>query len=293
MSKLITRIAMLNSMGDLDFEKSLKQQSAWGITDLDLKDSIFGKSIIELNEEQTNRAAQLINKYNMKVYCLSTTLFHDDLNKGETQFAVDNLNKISQTLSIARILKPRFIRLLPAKLANRKEVSDSIVHVKKAFPWLFNQYRQAIAMIKDAGFEVTIENEVFGCIFGSVREILGFSDELGDEYGASFTWDIQNLWQSGTFPSLNIYHQLKPLINYVHVKGGIKSQSSNELEWASALEDASWPVKEIIAEVIRDGLSPVICINPSHGKRRENIDYQNVTAKDVAFLKSIINQENA
>ena len=74
----------------------------------------------------------------------------------------------------------------------------------------------------------------------------------------------------------------------MHVKGGIKNPQTGELEWASSLELASWPVKEIIGEVIGDGVSPVICINPSHGKRRPDIDYQNVTRQDVDWLSSLM-----
>ena len=41
----------------------------------------------------------------------------------------------------------------------------------------------------------------------------------------------------------------------------------------SRLEDASWPVVEILQKVVDDGVSPVICINPPKGKRRPEYDY--------------------
>lgn len=164
----------------------------------------------------------------MQCYCLSTTLFHDDVAKGAAQFAKDNLDKILRILAIAKILKPRFIRLLPAKIGNRAGVPDSIDWLQQNALWLFDQYRAAITLIHGQGFEATIENEVYGCIFGNPREIVRFFEILDCKDTVSFTWDIQNLWQSGTFPSMDVYRMLKPLINYVHVKGGISDPLTHD-----------------------------------------------------------------
>src|SRR5207237_198766 len=82
-------------------------------------------------------------------------------------------------------------------------------------------------------------------------------DRLGLRHKFSFTWDVANLWQMGTFPTLEVYAQIKHLIGYVHVKGGLKGDRESAFGWASSLEDASWPVAEIVKAVISDGVSPV------------------------------------
>ena len=45
-----TEITILNSMAGNVFEVALDQHVSWDIKCLDLKDNIFGKSIIELTE---------------------------------------------------------------------------------------------------------------------------------------------------------------------------------------------------------------------------------------------------
>ena len=57
------------------------------------------------------------------------------------------------------------------------------------------------------------------------------------------------------------------------------------LQWRSALEDASWPVTEILSEVLADGASPILCLNPSHGQPKPGYDYSNVTKRDIDFLR--------
>jgi hypothetical protein len=101
----------------------------------------------------------------------------------------------------------------------------------------------------------------------------------------SFTWDVQNFWQMGSFPSLEVYRALRPLIRYYHVKGGLCVEPRGKLVYRSALEDASWPVEEITREVLRDAVSPVICLNPPHGDTKEGYDYEDLTRRDLAFLR--------
>ena len=278
---------MLNGMAGTDLERSLDLQGSWGIRDLDLKDRIFGRSVEDLGDDEARRARESIDRRGMTVYCLSTCLFHEDVAVGENRFRSEHLGRIPRVLEVARILEPRFIRLLPAKLGDRDRIPDSIGWVRRSSPWLFDLYREAITRVSDAGFETTIENEVRGCLFGSPAEIVAFFAEIADRR-VSFTWDVQNLWQCGTFPSLDVYRELKSLIAYVHVKGGIAHPRTGALDRLSTLEEASWPVKDILAEVVRDGVSPVVCLNPPHGKRPDDFDGAAITARDVAYLTTIV-----
>ena len=278
---------MLNGMAGADLERSLDLQGSWGIRDLDLKDSIFGKAVTDLTDGEAHRAKELIDRRrDVGVLPLHVPV---PRGRGRRRGPLPDraLGRIPRVLEVARILEPRFIRLLPAKLGDRDAITDSIGWVCGTAPWLFDLYRQAITRVSDAGFAATIENEVHGCLLGSPAEIVAFFAEIGDAR-ASFTWDVQNLWQCGTFPSLDVYHELSPLIAYVHVKGGIAHPRTGALEWISTLAEASWPVKDLLTEVMRDRVSPVVCLNPPHGRRREGFDGAAITAQDVAYLTSLV-----
>ena len=151
--------------------------------------------------------------------------------------------------------------------------------------WLIPVYREAVDRIHRAGLSATIENEVHGCILSTPHEIVVFLEAMDRRRECCFTWDVQNLWQMGTFPTLEVYRRLKPWIGYFHLKGGRAEVEGGELVWASSLADASWPLLEITGAVIRDGVSPVICLNPSHGKRPEGYDPATVWQQDITFLR--------
>lgn len=284
----MVKITMLNSMASTDFVQSLDTQKAWGIKVLDLKDEIFGKSIADLTTEQAEIAAKLIRERELSVYCFSTQLFHDDMEIGEEQFRDKHVSQIQQMIQTAQILKPSVIRLLAARTLKRSEVDHSVRYIKEQHPWLIECYREAIDRITAAGFQVTIENECDRCIFSTLEEISEFFEELNRPIQVTFTYDVTNLWEMGTYPSVELYEKLKPLIGYFHVKGGIKQQEGTELQWKSALEDASWPVTEITQWVVNDGISPIICMNPSHGKAKERYDYENLAKRDLDFLRENI-----
>jgi hypothetical protein len=99
---------------------------------------------------------------------------------------------------------------------------------------------------------------------------------------------VRNLWECGTLPSLEVYEVLKPLIGYVRLKGGQHGPTSASLRFRSALEDASWPVAEIVARIVKDGVSPVICLNPSQGMAKPGCNYDRLTERDLAFARTLV-----
>jgi sugar phosphate isomerase/epimerase len=282
------KVTILNSMAGKDFEQALDQHRAWGIDVLDLKDAIFGKGIVELTRAEAERAANLIVERRLSVYCFSTGLFGGDIELGEDKFRKAYLDKMAHVLELAEILQPRLIRLLAAQTSRRSEVADSAAYIQENHSWLIPMYGEAIDRIHQAGFSATIENEVHNCIFSTVAEICDFFDALNQRQKLRLTWDVQNLWQMGVYPSMEVYRQLKPLIGYYHLKGGQRDGKSNKLRWRSGLADASWPVVEMTTAVVIDGVSPVICLNPSHGEAKEGYDYSGVTEKDLDFIRAHI-----
>jgi sugar phosphate isomerase/epimerase len=286
----VVKMTMLNSMAAIDFVESLEKHKEWGLTELDLKDRIFDKSVIELTDSEALQAKEEISKRGLSVYCMSTGLLHDDIEKGEQHFREQHLDKISDTLRIAHILKPAVIRLLSAKSSLRNTFDNSVDYVEKQHPWLLAVYREAIDAIHDAGFAVTIENEHRDNIFSSPEEITGFFDLLDRKEKVTFTYDVQNLWEMGTYPTLEAYRKLSGYIGYFHLKGGQSSEPGAGLEWKSALDDATWPVIEITRQAIADGVSPVICLNPSHGKKIENYDYSDMAKRDLDFIRKQISE---
>ena len=277
-------ITMLNSMADRDFETALDRHVEWGLRHLDVKDSVFGKGVADLSDAEAGRAAELIDARGLSLYCMSTQLFHGDVEVGEAAFREAHLEPLERTIAVARILRPSLFRLLSARTVRREQVTDSIAYLRAEHPWVIACYREAVQRLAAAGLRVTIENECHANIFANPEEVTGFFAELDCGDAVNLTWDVQNMWQMGTFPTLEVYGRLRPLLAYYHLKGGRTEPGSDALRWKSSLADASWPVREITRQVVADGVSPVICLNGSHGARKPGYSHDGVLERDLAFV---------
>jgi hypothetical protein len=282
---MTAQLTVLNVMAGPALEASLDRQREWGLDLLDLK-AIAGTPIAELTPAEAERVRAAADARGQSVHILSTGLFGSDVEEGEAAFRERHLPALENALRIAPILGPERIRLLAAGCGLRADLCDAVAHVVHRRPWLIELYREAVDRITEAGFEAVIENEVGHCIFGSPQEILAFFDALERPARARLIWDIQNLWQMGTFPSLQVYRILRPLIGSVHAKGGRAEHPGGPLRWKADLPEASWPVVPILSAAVADGVTPVVCLNPSHGEAPPG--YEPDYARDLQFLRQQI-----
>lgn len=281
-----TEITMLNFMADRDFIKSLDKQLEWGINLLDLKDYIYGKPLINLSDKEAIEAAKNISDRGMTVYCFSTTLFSEDIELGEEVFRTKHLDKLQRILELAAILKPKVIRLLAPQCSKRKNFTNILPYIKKNHTWLIPMYKEAIYKINQAGFKATIENEANECILSRPEEILGFFKDLNCQGKVFLTFDIQNLWQVGTYPSVEVYEMLSDITEYFHLKGSQSLEDGGYTHYATSLEDASWPVVKVTKKAINSGQGVVICLNPLKGEKKIGYDYDDMTKRDLDYLRN-------
>lgn len=283
----MVKLTMLNVMADRDFSASLRRQKAWGIEWLDLRDAIYGNRLAALDIAGAERARHEIDESGCQVYCLSTSVFYDKVEKGEAHFRQAHLAQLAHVLTLAPILRPKLIRLNGAHLPTRPDGEARIDVLERDFPWVVDVYREAVDRIVDAGFTPTIENEAGTCFLSEASDFTGFFDRLDRKGRVLLTWDVVNQWATGVFPTAAIYQELKPLIGYYHVKGGAGAVGGPAaLAWNVTLEEASWPVLALTRQVVADGVSPVICLNPpQHGAAVPDYDYESVAERDLDYLR--------
>ncbi|HUS92936.1 MAG TPA: TIM barrel protein [Phycisphaerae bacterium] len=283
------RVTLLSSMAGREVAQSFDRHVEWGVELLDLKDGLFGKGVLDLTDDEARRLAEMAAERSLEVYCLSTGLFGGDLDSGPAGLDSD-LVRVERAVAIARILRPHFIRLLAAGSHRRGAFPTCMELLDAEMPWAIGRYRQAIDRIAAGGFLATIENEVGQCIFRTPEDVAGFFGRLDRRRKVCFTWDVQNLWQMGTFPTVEVYEQIAQWIGYVHLKGGRcePGDPARTLAWRSPLAEASWPVSEIVRRAVADGRSPVLCLNPSHGRPMREGVWEDFTRQDLGFVRRLL-----
>lgn len=284
------RLAVLNVMTGTNIAESIRRQRDLGLVDVDLKSDIFGKSVTRLTDGEAGKVRSLVEENDMSVYCLSTELFGDWVEHGEDHFRREHLGPVRRVVELVDVLQPGMVRLLAPQMGERPADVSLGEHLGQRAPWLLDFYREATQALVATGVRVTVENEVHGCILACVDDVVSFFAALDIPDEICFTWDIQNLWALGTVPSVDVYRQLRPLIGYVHVKGG-RAGADGALRWRSPLRHATWPVREVVAEVVKDGVSPVVCLNPSHGVSPPGFDRTGEVDDDLRFMRELLDEE--
>ncbi len=296
----MAHLSILAEIMDQDLARAMLRLKPTGITNLDLKDHVFGRPIDHLDDETRSRLAQVVDATGTEIHCFSSMLGYWDLDLiDELEFRRRMSIGIDNLLRTATFVRPRMIRLLACAFADRGAWSNSNRYLDSRAPWVYAAYDDAIARIQRHGLQVTIENELHS-LFSFPDEALEFFARLktGAVAGSTgLTWDIQNMWQSGTYPSLDVYRALHPIINYVHVKGGQGTPAApHVMEYRSLLAEAGWPVVDILSRVLADGVSPAICINTSHGEMPPGYEFEHLgqtvelaraeAIRDAAFLRT-------
>lgn len=282
------QLTMLNSMAGPDFPVALNRHVALGLRLVDLKDGLWGQKVEDLNDEQAARAAALIDERGLEVHCLSTALGWADANLGESVWRAGQEKLLQRVLQVAAILRPRYVRVLAVRAGTvEKPVRWSYAETIAGHPWLPAAYADLVRRIHAAGFATCIENEAKHCALATPEDVVAFFAALRPLVSGGvcdYIWDVQNMWQMGTFPTLAGLQVLRPYLRLLHLKGG-RADAHGVLTEASALRTATWPVLQILEEVRRAGAVSVICLNPSHGKRQPDYDIWRVAQDDIAYLR--------
>jgi len=276
------KLSMLNMMVGDDFATALDRHVNLGIEILDLKESILGRAVEDLTVEDAREASRMLTERSLSVYCLSSQLGYRPLEMGEEKWIAEAFDCLDRILAVAHVLQPEVVRLLCA--SSPTSTGQSFMQVAAKHPWLVPAYRTIASRIAAEGFTPMAENEAVNCIVANPHDAVAFVEAVRGDSGLRFIWDVQNMWQMGTYPDLAVLDVLRPVTAGLHLKGGI-ADAKGELETASTLEDASWPVREIVNAVIASGSVAVICLNPSHGNRPPGYTMAAAVEADIRFLR--------
>lgn len=277
-------LTVLNGMAGREPALAMDAHLAWGLRDLDLKDTWFGRPVEQWNEAEAALVADEARRRGLRVASLSSGLGRHGLEQGEAAYRAA-LRPLAGLLRISAILRPARIRLVAPSLAARSGTPDAMEAVRRDHPWLLPCLREAVDAITATGAVPVFENESGGSILGQPRETLAFLAEL-QRPAARLVWDVGNWWHFACtrFPTAEDARLLSPAIGVLHLKGGLAEAPGGPLRFAAQLADTSWDVRGVVRAVLDGGPCDLVCLNPPHGIWRP--DPPHSYADDLAFLRT-------
>ncbi|HEY8591165.1 MAG TPA: TIM barrel protein [Naasia sp.] len=276
-------LTLQSDMCGTSLDDVLSFNAGLGISAIDAKTGLAGEPVEALTVEAAREFRRKLVDHGAYLFAFSTSLLHVDV------AAVDALRgeaeRVRALLPVLEALTPRYVRVLAPTMGNRAGASAS----SEGFPVgpVSDVIVEIARVCAEAGAELLIENGPEASIVSSPADAVSlFSGLAAREPRVHAIWDVQNMWQCGWFPTAADLPAMAPFTRYVHVKGGRTDDGAapGPLMWASALEDASWPVDDLLNAVTATATVEAVALNPSHGRMPEGVTAAALRDRDIAYL---------
>ena len=212
--------SVINSEISNDIEQSLKFAQSMGFDAIEIH-SAWGKNIETLDISEMRKLKQLVKSYNLKVSCISSTLFlrcfldnHFELVpevmglqtiSGDYNF---HLNALQQAFIASEILEAPIIRVFGFQKENKL--------TEETFTMAAEKFRIPVAQAKEAGITLALENcphTSFGWGKNAAKLV-----QLINSPAFRLLWDPANGVRAGEVDCIQSLPTIIPLLALVHAK---------------------------------------------------------------------------
>ncbi|MEG1742777.1 MAG: TIM barrel protein [Clostridia bacterium] len=184
------------------FDEQLQGLKKLDIPYIELR-GVDGKSFVELSDDEIGEVAQKLKKFNIKVWSLGSPIGKIKTD-GDFELHKKLLNRIMDIGDVLGVKRVRIFSFYP-----EKNISDAQFEKKS-----FDMLDELLKMAENRGFILCHENE---------KDIYGFSVPRVKKLASHFDGRLRVVLDNGNFQfcgesAENAYFELKPYIEYLHIK---------------------------------------------------------------------------
>ena len=226
-----------------DPEVQIAVLQALGANHIEVR-SAWGTNIVDLDEEQLARLAELLREHKMGVSAIASPIGKTPV----TEPVSFELGRLDRAIRAAEVLGARYIRLFSFYRAEGQEQAD----IRDA---VMERMSALAARAEEAGVILVHENEKD--IYGDTPErVLDIIETVGSP-ALRVAWDSANFVQVGVKPFTEGYHALRPHLEYFQVKD---ARAEDGAVMPAGHGDGE--LRETISALIGDGFEGFFSLEP-------------------------------
>lgn len=257
-------IGFISDMVSMDFEEALKSTKAMGINYLEIH-ALWGKNVEELTNDEVNKVKKLLDKFEIKVSIISSTLFIQcPLFGDETEFDEfddyfltyhgdfdAHIHALERCIAMCDSFKTRKIRIFGFR--KKKDIEQ-----ENAVSMVSEKLNRPLNIAETHGVELVLENcpHTYIQSGSSSAQVI---DQLGSKYIRSL-WDPGNAFRRGFQPFPDDYNGVKKYISHMHAKDYVPSGK----ELAVPFGEGTINYKGILMSLINDKFEGVFSLEPEY-----------------------------
>ena len=230
-----------------DFEHALDVMLEYDVRHAELR-GLWGTNILQLSEEQRQRARQTLRKRGMSVCCIASPMYKGDLPAKIGHEALEEpLRLLERAIHAAEYFNTSLIRVF--SFLKQGELTAEVFEI------IVGALRAASARAEAAGVLLGLENE-HACFVGTGAEAARVLTAVGSP-ALRAVWDPGNAFSRGEAPPEG-YAAVRPWVAHVHVKDGVRD-SDGVARWCLVGEgEIDYPGQ--VAALATDGYEGVLSL---------------------------------
>lgn len=232
-----------------DLEYAAKIAAEFGLSGLELR-SVWNKGVHELSEEEIAEAKRIAKAYNLEIPAISSPFFKCELTKPEE--IQQHYEILAKAIAAAEKLGAKIIRGFA--FWRRGSNFDELL------PQITKQFQRPIAMLKEAGMALALENEpsTYNCNAARTVQLI----QALDSPQVRAVWDAGNDIYSLDEPEQPYpegYNIIKDYMIHMHMKDAVQDPKTGKVEGvAIGKGQTNW--RGQLKALLDDGYSGYLCL---------------------------------
>ena len=215
------KLSVITDEISMDFEHALDVMLEYGAAGAELR-SLWDTNIVDLPDDQIERAKRALDDRRMVVSCIASPLFKCDLGDkedtatGRTHQAQDRvlsqqMDVLERCIHLSGVFETPFIRIFA--FWKRGDLTDNIEKE------IIRVFEEPAARAERADVILGLENE-HSCYLGTGQEIARVIRAVNSP-GLRAVWDPGNAFCAGEVPYPDGYEAVKDYVVHVHIKDAV------------------------------------------------------------------------
>ena len=222
------KLSVITDEISMDFEHALDIMQEYGCEGAELR-SLWGTNIVDLSDDQIERAKRALDARGMAVSCIASPLFKCDLDEtggsaaGRTHQAQERglgqqMDVLERCIHLCGVFDTPFIRIFA--FWRRGDLADNIEKE------IIRIFEEPAARAEKANVVLGLENE-HSCYLGTGGEIARVIEAVNSP-GLRAVWDPGNAFCAGEVPYPDGYEAVKDYIVHVHIKDAVREDGKHK-----------------------------------------------------------------
>ena len=278
------KTSIFNDEVSHNLTEALDLMSSWGQDIFDLREYIFGGTVIDdISDVQRDELLQILSGYKFEIGCIGTRKLIVDPN-ADRSFLITLLKNLIKTAKAVGTNNIRICTFAPRPDGEniRREM------LVPAIPLA----RELADIAAAEGITLLLENKP-SSITNKGREMAEFLSKV-NHHALKAQWDAVNSWIGGFYDFSRDYEDCKGFIGSVHLKGAMGNMDNPAVyDRGGVMGKDEVPHREIIDRLVKDSFNNNITLDLSVGSvkiEEFNMDRAEICRVSLAYTKKLITE---